>query len=129
MDDLGGVTHDEESDSYAGQDRCVAQLQSNHDEMAEFVEKVKKILPRLATLTPDVKATRCYMMRMEAPNAMEDPSNATIDVEHMDIVGNHEENEGPNANKNENVDGIIPSLESSEELKEVLPDVADEAEV
>ncbi|GJR69485.1 hypothetical protein Tco_0015550 [Tanacetum coccineum] len=31
--------------------------------------------------------------------------------------------------KSENVGGIIPSLESFEELKEVLPDVADEAEV
>ncbi|GJU97720.1 putative reverse transcriptase domain-containing protein [Tanacetum coccineum] len=34
-----------------------------------------------------------------------------------------------NSLKSENVGGIIPSLESSEELKEVLPDVVDEAEV
>ncbi|GKA53223.1 hypothetical protein Tco_0746538 [Tanacetum coccineum] len=97
MDDLGGVTHDEESDSYARQDGCVAQLQSNHDEMAEFVENVKKILPRLATPTPDAKATSAPDEN-EGPNAKEDPSDATIDVEHMDVVGNHEENEGPNAN-------------------------------
>ncbi|GKF86522.1 hypothetical protein Tco_0254349, partial [Tanacetum coccineum] len=45
-----------------------------------FLEKVKKILPGLVLLTPDAK---------------EDPSYATINGEHIDVVGNPCENEGP----------------------------------
>nr|GEU71283.1 hypothetical protein [Tanacetum cinerariifolium] len=59
----------------------VVKLQLDHDKMALFFENFKKIRPELVPLTPDAK---------------EDPSDATIDGEHMDAVGPPDENEGPN---------------------------------
>nr|GEY40238.1 hypothetical protein [Tanacetum cinerariifolium] len=127
MDELDGVSQDDESDSNTRQDGCgatvkakvsgevmndanmstvvhieetklareivlknkvelleakVKKLQLNHNKMAEFFENFYKIRPELVPQTLDAK---------------EDPSDATIDGEHMDVVGNTDENERPNA--------------------------------
>ncbi|GKA44276.1 phospholipase-like protein [Tanacetum coccineum] len=127
QDDLGGVPQDDESDTYTrrygrgatvGAKVCgeamndadmsavvhvektksvreivlknkvesleakVEKLKLDHDKMAVFFENFKKIQPELVPPTPDAK---------------EDPSDAAIDGEHMDVVGHPDENEGPNA--------------------------------
>nr|GEZ84702.1 phospholipase-like protein [Tanacetum cinerariifolium] len=113
LDDLGGVSQDDESDAYTRQDgrgaivgakddesdaytrqdgrgaivgakvesleAKVEKLQLDHGKMAVF--NIKKIRPELVPSTSDAK---------------EDPSDATIDGEHMDAVGHPDENEGPN---------------------------------
>ncbi|GJS74398.1 hypothetical protein Tco_0707239 [Tanacetum coccineum] len=106
MDDLGDNAHDDKSNSYAGQDRRgaidgvkvsgKAMKDVDMSAVAQFLEKVKKILPGLVLLTPDAKATR-DLDENEGPNAIEDPLDAAIDVERMDVVGNPDENKGPNA--------------------------------
>nr|GEV74292.1 hypothetical protein [Tanacetum cinerariifolium] len=89
MDDLGGVTYDDESDSYAGQDRCGAtdgtqvSYEAIKDADMSAVAHVKETkLAREIVL--ENKATSA-LDKNEGPNAKEDPSDAAIDVEHMDV--------------------------------------------
>nr|GEX77771.1 hypothetical protein [Tanacetum cinerariifolium] len=69
----------------------VKKLQLDHDKMAVFFENFKKIRPELVPPTLDAK---------------EDPSDATIDGEHMDVVGHPDKNEGHNE-KEDSLDAII----------------------
>nr|GFA63294.1 hypothetical protein [Tanacetum cinerariifolium] len=157
LDDLGGISRDDESNAYTRQDECgatvgakvsgeamndadmsvvvnveetksareivleikvesleakVEKLQLDHDKMAVFFENFKKIQPELVPPTPDTK---------------EDPLDAAIDGEHMDVVGHPDENEGPN-------DKIIPSrkdkkMDGEDEELELLTKKAQEAHI
>ncbi|GJZ05507.1 hypothetical protein Tco_0539300 [Tanacetum coccineum] len=78
MDDLGGVSRDDESDAYTRQDG------------------------RGATVGAKVSGEA----RNDADMIVEDPSDAAIDGEHMDVVGHPDENEGPNEKEDPSDVGI-----------------------
>nr|GEV18585.1 hypothetical protein [Tanacetum cinerariifolium] len=85
----------------------VEKLQLDHDKMVVFFENFKKIRPELVPPTPDAK---------------EDPSDAAIDGEHMDVVGHPDENEGPNEKEDPSdvaIDGEhMDTIGSPDETKE-----------
>nr|GEW56815.1 hypothetical protein [Tanacetum cinerariifolium] len=147
LGDLGGISQDDESDAYTRQDRRgatvgakvsdeamndadmsavvhveeiksareivlentvesleakVEKLQLDHDKMAVFFENFKKIQPELedpsdAAIDGEHMDVVGHPDKNEGPNEKEDPSDAAIDGEHMDTIDIPDETEEPNA--------------------------------
>ncbi|GKB07908.1 hypothetical protein Tco_0836192 [Tanacetum coccineum] len=94
MDDLGGVSHGYESDSYTGQDGRGA---IDGAKVSGEAMKDAEINPSDAAIDEEHMDVVGNLDENEGPNAKEDPLDAAIDGEHMDAVGNPDDNEGPNA--------------------------------
>ncbi|GJW28062.1 putative ribonuclease H-like domain-containing protein [Tanacetum coccineum] len=120
--DMSAVVHVEETKSareivpknkVASLEAKVEKLQLDHNKMVVFFENFKKIRPELVPPTPDAKEDPSdaaidgehmdvvsHLDENEGPNEKEDPLDAAIDGEHMDAVGHPDENEGPNVKEN-----------------------------
>ncbi|GJR34043.1 phospholipase-like protein [Tanacetum coccineum] len=91
MDDLVGDSHDDESDSYTKQDGCGA---TNGAKVSG--DDMKDVETSVVAQVEDTKLAREIVLenKFELLEDKEDPSNASTNVEHMDAIGNPEENEG-----------------------------------
>ncbi|GJW49024.1 phospholipase-like protein [Tanacetum coccineum] len=131
LDDLGGVSQDDESDAYTRQDGRGATVGAkvsgesmNDADMSAIVHED----PSDAAINGEHMDVIGHPDENERPNEKEDPSDAATDGEHMDVVGHPDKNEGPNAKEDpldaaingEHMD-TIGSLDETEEPNKQEP--------
>ncbi|GKC77682.1 phospholipase-like protein [Tanacetum coccineum] len=97
MDDLVGDSHDNEFDSYTKQDGCGATngAKVSGEDMKDADTSVED--PSDATTDVEHMDAIGNPEENEGSNEKEDPSDSATNEEHMDVVGNPDENEGTNA--------------------------------
>ncbi|GJZ32438.1 phospholipase-like protein, partial [Tanacetum coccineum] len=126
LDDLGGVSQDDESDAYTRQDGHGATVGAkvsgkamNDADMSAIVHVEETKSAREIVLENKVESLEAKVEKLQldhdkmavffenfkkiwpelvppTPDAKEDPSDAAIDGEHLDAVGHPDENKGPN---------------------------------
>ncbi|GKB70901.1 hypothetical protein Tco_0932313 [Tanacetum coccineum] len=99
LDDLGGVSQDDESDAYTRQDGRGATVGAKVSGEAMNDANISAVVhedPSDAAIDGEHMDAIGHLDENEGPNEKEDPSDAAIDGEHMDVIGHPDENEGPN---------------------------------
>ncbi|GJY55855.1 phospholipase-like protein [Tanacetum coccineum] len=110
LDDLGGVSRDDESDAYTRQDGRGATVGAKVSGEAMNDADISAVVhedPSDAAIDGEHMDAVGHPNENEGPNEKEDPSDAAIDEEHMDVVGHPDENEGPNAKVFDNGDMLM----------------------
>nr|GEX55319.1 hypothetical protein [Tanacetum cinerariifolium] len=105
LDDFGGVSQDDESDAYTRQDGCGAtvgakvsgEVMNDVDISAiVHVEETKSVREIVLEDKVEFLEAKVEKLQLDHDKMAEDPLDAAIDGEHMDVVGHPNENEGPN---------------------------------